>query len=339
MNELSKITKKEILYKENYVSYTKSMLHLPIFTVSKNIDKTVSYEIKIDKYEGFKNIVLVFPPLSIKNDFMVFTYIIKKFYKNCDNELDNPFEIDFSLNDFFDYFEVSRTNRSSYSKTIFEVLKRLSRINLSFSREKKTYICNFLSSVVISEKGDRFYNLEIGKNFLNLFKHDENLIFNLNLDNYKLLNKEFSKILYIYYITNTHKVNKKNNVASFDLNSIYTRLQSSGANKRTLEHIRDAHNELINNKLIKSFTLSKTGQKITHINIEYFTKTIEEVKEEFKEDVKNETDITGFENSEIKDSQEEYFESSEKFELDENAKNDFEYDFGSGELNDDDWPF
>ena len=339
MNELKIITKKEILYKSNYISYTKSMLHLPIFTVSKNIDKSVSYEFKIDQYEGFKNIVLMFPPLSIKNDFMVFTYIIKKFYKNCDNELNNPFEICFSLNDFFDYFEMDRKNRTAYSRTVFEVLKRLSRINLSFSRDNKEYICNFLSSVVVSEKGNRFYNLEIGKNFLNLFKHDENLIFNLNLDNYKLLDKEFSKILYIYYITNTHKIDKKNNVASFDLNSIYTRLQSASKPHKRLEHIREAHKELIKHKLIKGFSLSKTGQKITHINIEYFTKTIEEVKEEFKEDVKKETDIEGFENSEIKENQEEYFGSSEDIEFEEPDINVYEYDFGSEELKDDDYPF
>lgn len=336
MNVLKQITKKEIMYKSNFLSYTKSMLHLPIFTITKNNNSSYIYEFNISSYEGFKNISLSFPPLSINNDFMVFSFILKTFYKNCDDNLNNPFEFEFSFNDFFDYFKVSRTNRSSYSKSISMTLKRLSKINLSFCRGDTEYMCNFLSSQVKSSKGSRFYNIVLDKNFLNLFKHDENLIFNLNLDNYNMLSKDFSKILYIYYITNTHKIDKKNNVAKFDISSIYTRLQSSSENHKKLENIRIAHKELIDKGLIKGVKFSRVSQTITHINVEYFVKNFEEVKEEFKEDVKKETDITGFENSEIKDNQEESFE---KFELNENARSDFEYDFGSGELKDDDWPF
>lgn len=286
MNELKKITKKEILFKDNYISYTKSMLHLPIFTVSTNINDDALYVLKIDRMDGFKNIEMQFPRLSIKNDFMVFSFILKLFYENCDNSLNNPFLIDFKFNDFFDFFEVQRNNRSSYAKSITKCLKRLSKLNMSFVRNDKTYICNFLSSVVIDNKNERDFKVSLGENFLNFFQHDSELIFNINLDNYKSLEKDFSKILYLYYITNLHKMGK-DNVVSFDKDLIFTRLQSVSVNKRKLQLIREANQELIDKGLIKGYSLSKSSNRITKINIVYLSKNanqaIEEAKKEEKE--------------------------------------------------------
>jgi phosphotransferase system IIB component len=239
MNELKKITKKEILFKDNFLSYTKSMLHLPIFTVSTDISSDDLYVLKIDKMEGFKSIELNFPRLSIKNDFMTFSFILKLFYENCEKEKENPLLIDFNLNDYFDFFKVARSNRSSYSKSITNCIKRL-----SFVRNDKTYICNFLSSATIDNRSKRQFSLSLGENFLNFFKHDTDLIFNINLDACRLLNKEFSIILYLYYITNLHKIGK-DNVASFDRDLIFTRLQSESADRRKLQLIREANQELI----------------------------------------------------------------------------------------------
>ncbi|EPJ5174754.1 hypothetical protein N1Z87_006947, partial [Pseudomonas aeruginosa] len=90
MNELRKITQKEIQYKDKYLSYTKSMLHLPIFCVSSTKERDESIRLTISKMEGFKNIVFKFPVLSIKQDFMVFTFILREFYKNIDNGSIDP---------------------------------------------------------------------------------------------------------------------------------------------------------------------------------------------------------------------------------------------------------
>lgn len=281
MNELKKITKKEILFRDNFLSYTKSMLHLPIFTVSTNINDDDLYVLKIDKMEGFKDIELNFPRLSIKNDFMTFSFILKLFYENCEKEKANPFLIDFSLNDYFDFFEVVRNNRSSYAKTITDCIKRLSKLNMSFVRNDKTYICNFLSSATINSRGERQFQISLGENFLNFFKHDTDLIFNINLDNYKSLEKEFSKILYLYYITNLHKASKEN-VASFDKDLIFTRLQSASVDRRKLQLIREANQELIDKKLIKGYSFSKSSNRVTKINIEFFSKKKEEIIQEEK---------------------------------------------------------
>lgn len=246
------------------------MLHLPIFTVSTNINDDDLYVLKIDKMEGFKDIELNFPRLSIKNDFMTFSFILKLFYENCDKEKANPFLIDFSLNDYFDFFEVVRNNRSSYAKTITDCIKRLSKLNMSFVRNDNTYICN-LSSAIINSKGERQFQISLGENFLNFFKHDTDLIFNINLDNYKSLEKEFSKILYLYYITNLHKASKEN-VASFDKDLIFTRLQSASADRRKLQLIREANQELIDKKLIKSYSFSKSSNRVTKNQYRIFFK-------------------------------------------------------------------
>ncbi|RTX11493.1 hypothetical protein DZA16_16215 [Pseudomonas aeruginosa] len=277
MNELKKITKKEIVYSSNYLSYTKSMLHLPIFTVS-NENSDDLYVLKIDKLLGFKNIEFNFPKLSIKSDFMIFSYVLKLFYSNCDSEK-NIFEIDFDMNDFFDFYNVKRNNRSSYTKTMTESIKRLSKINLSFERNDKTYICNFISSATIDNKNERKFQITLGKNFLNFFEHDPDLIFNINIENLMKLEKDFSKILYLYYITNLHKLSKEN-VASFDKEEIFTRLQSLSVDKRKLQMIREANEELIKNGFIKSYSFSKSGNRVTKINIEYFSKKKEEQKED-----------------------------------------------------------
>lgn len=278
MNELKKITKKEIVYSSNYLSYTKSMLHLPIFTVSNESNDDL-YVLKIDKLLGFKNIEFNFQKLSIKSDFMIFSYVLKLFYSNCENEKSNIFEIDFDMNDFFDFYNVKRNNRSSYTKTMTESIKRLSKINLSFERNDKTYICNFISSATIDHKSERNFKISLGENFLNFFKHDADLIFNINIENYMKLEKDFSKILYLYYITNLHKLSK-DNVASFDKEEIFVRLQSLSVDKRKLQMIREANDELIKNGFIKGYSFSKSGNRVTKINVEYFSKKKEEIKED-----------------------------------------------------------
>ncbi len=341
MNELKEITKKEIEYKSSYLSYTKSMLHLPIFTVSKNVNRNNDYEILIDKFEGFRNIKLKFPGLSIKNDFMVFSFILRKFYKNCDNSIDNPFEISFDFNEFFDFFEIKRQNRSAYTETIVEVLSRLSRINLSFIRGDVQYISNFLTEATIENK--RKYNVSISKSFLNLFRHDENLIFNIDLDKYKSLDKEFSKILYIYYITNTHKSNK-DLVARFDISSIKTRLQSSSSSHKFFEHLRAAHKELIDNKMIKEATFTKSGNKIIYANITFLSKNKKEINEEFNEDINNQNklnDLSGFDEDNFVDP--DYFEDNKvgdfEKEYDSLINSGDEFEFKEDDLIDDEYPF
>lgn len=277
MNELKKITKKEIVYSGNYLSYTKSMLHLPIFTVSNESSDDL-YVLKIDKLLGFKNIEFNFPKLSIKSDFMIFSYVLKLFYSNCDSEK-NIFEVDFDMNDFFDFYNVKRNNRSSYTKTMTESIKRLSKINLSFERNDKTYICNFISSATIDNKNERKFQITLGKNFLNFFEHDPDLIFNISIENLMKLEKDFSKILYLYYITNLHKLSKEN-VASFEKEEIFTRLQSLSVDKRKLQMIREANDELIKNGFIKSYSFSKSGNRVTKINVEYFSKKKETIEED-----------------------------------------------------------
>lgn len=341
MNILKEITKKEIEYKSSYLSYTKSMLHLPIFTVSKNVNRNNDYEILIDKFEGFRNIKLKFPGLSIKNDFMVFSFILRKFYKNCDNSLENPFQINFDFNEFFDFFEVKRQNRSAYTNTIIEVLGRLSRINLSFVRGDNQYISNFLTEAIIEKR--RNYKVSISKSFLNLFKHDENLLFNIDLDKYKSLDKEFSKILYIYYITNTHKSNK-DLVARFDISSIKTRLQSSSSNHKFFEHLRAAHKELIDNKMIKDATFTKNGNKIIYTNITFLSKSKKELNEEFKEDIESVNkfnDVSGFDEDNFVDP--DYLEDNKvgDFEKEYNSliNSGDEFEFKEEDLIDDEYPF
>lgn len=277
MNELKKITKKEIVYSGNYLSYTKSMLHLPIFTVSNESSDDL-YVLKIDKLLGFKNIEFNFPKLSIKSDFMIFSYVLKLFYSNCESER-NIFEVDFDMNDFFDFYNVKRNNRSSYTKTMTESIKRLSKINLSFERNDKTYICNFISSATIDNKNERKFQITLGKNFLNFFEHDPDLIFNISIENLMKLEKDFSKILYLYYITNLHKLSKEN-VASFEKEEIFTRLQSLSVDKRKLQMIREANDELIKNGFIKSYSFSKSGNRVTKINVEYFSKKKETIEED-----------------------------------------------------------
>ncbi|MBN0911443.1 hypothetical protein JTM69_35880, partial [Pseudomonas aeruginosa] len=72
----------------------------------------------------------------------------------------------------------------------------------------------------------------------------------------------------------------KDNVASFEKEEIFTRLQSLSVDKRKLQMIREANEELIKNGFIKSYSFSKSGNRVTKINIEYFSKKKEEQKED-----------------------------------------------------------
>ncbi|HBO6556242.1 TPA: hypothetical protein L4789_001661 [Pseudomonas aeruginosa] len=279
MYELKKITQKEIQYKDKYLSYTKSMIHLPIFCVSSTKSVNEMYTFKADKLEGFKKIEFNFPALSIRNDFMVFSYLLKEFYKNLESGESDPFYISFNMKDFFDYFKIIRNNRSSYAETMISSIRKMTSISLSFEREDNFYICNFINTVIAAKKGERRIQVKLGEGFLNFFKHDPNLIFNINIDNYISLEKDFSKVLYLFYTTNLHKIGK-DNVASFDRDLIFSRLQSLSADKKKFELIREANEELIEKGFIKSYSFSKSGNKITKINIVYNDKQKEEIKED-----------------------------------------------------------
>lgn len=282
MNEFKEIVKKEIAFKDKYLSYTKSMLNLPLFTIMTKVEKEVEYKITIPNFEGFKDLIIDFPKLSITTDFMVFSFLLKLFYKNAeDRSCKDIYTVEFNMNEYFDYVGVVRNNRSSAADTLNKSIIKLKKMDFSFVRNDNRYSCGFIDYRVESLKGSRKQTIKLGEHFLEFYKHDPNLIFNVDLDVIKSIKSDCAKILYLFYMTNLHKVGK-GNVASFDREMIFYRIASASEDKKKLEIIRTAHKELIEKKIIKGCSFTKdTSKKITAINIEYFPKNkIEEKKDE-----------------------------------------------------------
>ncbi|WP_236456742.1 hypothetical protein, partial [Pseudomonas sp. PA-6-4F] len=74
-------TKKKIYAQDTYMTFAKSILHLPIFQSVKNSERKRT-TLKIENIYGFKNVEMRFYPLSVGFDFDVFYYILQKKMKS-----------------------------------------------------------------------------------------------------------------------------------------------------------------------------------------------------------------------------------------------------------------
>ncbi|HFX0934659.1 TPA: hypothetical protein ACMVU5_006903, partial [Pseudomonas aeruginosa] len=74
-------TSKSIYAQDKYMTFAKSILHLPIFQSVKN-SKKERVTIKIDKFYSYEDVEMDFIPLSVNFDFDVFYYILQKKLKS-----------------------------------------------------------------------------------------------------------------------------------------------------------------------------------------------------------------------------------------------------------------
>lgn len=303
---LSQLSSKTIYLSDEFVSYSSSLLHLPIFTsLHSKDDNNKTYVFKTDRYWGFNDLSISAPWLSINWDFTIFTYILRQYYKSILNgsNISEETTIDFSIDNFFKENEI-KTNKKYYAEQIKSTIEKLTKITIHFTKNNKRYYCRVISSGCIynTKQLTGSFKLSIDKHFINFFNHDPNLI--LNIDHKKLssIKGDYAKILYTFYKTNQQ-------AGLFEKEIIIQRLRPDADKKdfrRVYDSIKIAHKELLKCGFIKSVSYQKNlnSKEISHflikLNNEDIFKDIEKKRRKIsknkekteKEELK--TDISGF---------------------------------------------
>ncbi|WP_314353592.1 hypothetical protein [Pseudomonas rhodesiae] len=269
---LSELSTKKIYLTKEFMSYSSSLLHLPIFTsLHSKEDTSKNYIFKTDRYWGFDDVVIHSPWLSIKSDFKVFSFILRNFYSNFNKENKNPYEFNFSIEKYLEDLEI-RNNRSYYVSQIKASIEKLSLINIGFTKDDKRYVCKILSAPeneCLYDKnqltGD--IKIKIDSHFVNFFNHNPELILNIDHKELDSVEGDFAKVLYTFY-----KTNQQTNI--FDKEVIIQRLRPDADRKlyrKILTKIKEAHNELIECGLIEKVDYQKKWnvKEISHFKIDF----------------------------------------------------------------------
>lgn len=268
-------TKKKIYAQDAYMTFAKSILHLPIFQSIKNGERKRT-ELKIESLYGFKNVEMRFYPLSVGFDFDVFYYILQKKIKS------EKLSFTIKLNQFMKFHKVHPSNKKVYRDKLRQSLDNMLDFYLKFSYGSKTYKCHLLTHVEENEESRDEIKITFSKFFENFYKHDPDLIFNLQLDQFKEISGDYAKMLYMFYFTNKYE-----NAVEFKIESIMKRLNSEGYDrKEVLKTIKKSHEQLISIGFLKSAKPIKNGRELAGYEIEFEKrrgKLLPEPKEKEKE--------------------------------------------------------
>lgn len=267
-------TKKKIYAQDTYMTFAKSILHLPIFQSVKNGERKRT-TLKIESLYGFKNVEMRFYPLSVGFDFDVFYYILQKKIKS------DKLSFTINLNHFMKFHKVHPSNKKVYIEKLKQSLDNMLDFYLKFSYGPKTYKCHLLTHVEENEEDREEIKITFSKFFENFYKHDPDLIFNLKLDQFKEISGDYAKILYMFYFTNKYEF-----AVEFKIESIITRLNSEEyVREKVLKRIKKAHDELISIGFLKKVEPIKEGRELTGYKVEFEkrrAKPLPEPKEEIQ---------------------------------------------------------
>ncbi|HHK3849200.1 hypothetical protein [Pseudomonas aeruginosa] len=270
-------SEKEIYAQDDFVSFAKSILHLPIFQ-SVTTGKKIRKEIIIDRFYGFHNVEMRFYPLSVNFDFDVFYYLLKMKLKS------DRLTFTINLNHFMKFHKVHPSNKKVYIEKIHKSLENMLDFYLAFSYGPKTYKCHLLTHVEENKENREEIKITFSKFFEQFYEYDANLIFNICLSDYKKIKSDYAKILFMFYTTNQF------NNSTFKMNEILKRLQAENFGRQdVVKKINKAHKELIDLKFLKSVETVKPEKEIEGYKVT-FTKRREGFLPTVAEKPKSNTD-------------------------------------------------
>ncbi|WP_153899584.1 replication initiation protein [Pseudomonas aeruginosa] len=252
---------KTVYAQPTYATFAKSILHLPIFQSTKNIDKDKIMSIEIDNLYGYKNVKMEFRPLSVDFDFQVFFYILRLKLKS------DRLTFTINMQKFMKDHGVFPSNKKVYIKKIRDSLERMMKFYLEFTYQNKTFKCHILNNVVEDNEKPEDTVITFNKEFENFYAQDDMLV-NINIKEYKEIQGDYAKILYMFYVTN-----KYSGRVGFTIENILKRLNAESFNRKdVLKSIKSAHDELINKKFLKSAEPVKSGKSIAGYTIVFKSK-------------------------------------------------------------------
>ncbi|HGY5037002.1 TPA: RepB family plasmid replication initiator protein [Pseudomonas aeruginosa] len=247
-------TDKKLFVQDHFISVTKALLSLPVFNIKQR--KNAFLQLRIGRIAQYENIKIDTYQLSLDIDFNLFLFLTIKA-----NTIQSE-RFSFSLDELFDFMNVSKTNRFGYVDKIDESLRKLKVLTVSFKKGPETFICGLLNDAVVNRE-TKIVDIQVSDKYKNFFIADSNAIYNVLRDKYNELSTEYEKALYLFYTTNN-----ANTLNTYSVELLKVRLQCEEVeDKKFLFNVRKANKALEEKGLIVEFFENKENRKTVSISV------------------------------------------------------------------------
>ncbi|HCF1796920.1 hypothetical protein P3799_26990 [Pseudomonas aeruginosa] len=247
-------TDKKLFVQDHFISVTKALLSLPVFNIKQR--KNAFLQLRIGRIAQYEDIKIDTYQLSLDIDFNIFLFLTIKA-----NTIQSE-RFSFSLDELFDFMNVSKTNRFGYVDKIDESLRKLKVLTISFKKGPETFICGLLNDAVVN-KETKIVDIQVSDKYKNFFIADSNAIYNVLRDKYNELSTEYEKALYLFYTTNN-----ANTLNTYSVELLKVRLQCEEVeDKKFLFNVRKANKALEEKGLIVEFFENKENRKTVSISV------------------------------------------------------------------------
>lgn len=247
-------TDKKLFVQDHFISVTKALLSLPVFNIKQR--KNAFLQLRIGRIAQYEDIKIDTYQLSLDIDFNLFLFLTIKA-----NTIQSE-RFSFSLDELFDFMNVSKTNRFGYVDKIDESLRKLKVLTVSFKKGPETFICGLLNDAVVNRE-TKTVDIQVSDKYKNFFIADSNAIYNVLRDKYNELSTEYEKALYLFYTTNN-----ANTLNTYSVELLKLRLQCEDVeDKKFLFNVRKANKALEDKGLIVEFFENKACRKTVSISV------------------------------------------------------------------------
>ncbi|MDH1681216.1 hypothetical protein N5E30_06415 [Pseudomonas chengduensis] len=247
-------TDKKLFVQDHFISVTKALLSLPVFNIKQR--KNAFLQLRIGRIAQYEDIKIDTYQLSLDIDFNLFLFLTIKA-----NTIQSE-RFSFSLDELFDFMNVSKTNRFGYVDKIDESLRKLKVLTVSFKKGPETFICGLLNDAVVNRE-TKTVDIQVSDKYKNFFIADSNAIYNVLRDKYNELSTEYEKALYLFYTTNN-----ANTLNTYSVELLKVRLQCEEVeDKKFLFNVRKANKALEEKGLIVEFFENKACRKTVSISV------------------------------------------------------------------------
>lgn len=247
-------TDKKLFVQDHFISVTKALLSLPVFNIKQR--KNAFLQLRIGRIAQYEDIKIDTYQLSLDIDFNLFLFLTIKA-----NTIQSE-RFSFSLDELFDFMNVSKTNRFGYVDKIDESLRKLKVLTVSFKKGPETFICGLVNDAVVNRE-TKTVDIQVSDKYKNFFIADSNAIYNVLRDKYNELSTEYEKALYLFYTTNN-----ANTLNTYSVELLKVRLQCEEVeDKKFLFNVRKANKALEDKGLIVEFFENKACRKTVSISV------------------------------------------------------------------------
>lgn len=239
-----KETDKAIFIDQNFVSSPKSLIASQIFNIRRKDEDGNYIGLNISKKGcmGYDEYEITGEVLNTGLDFHLFITLMVEMHETGSNDFV------FDLDKLYKRVDPKRTNPQNnniiFARRVKESSERLQSLKVTLRKAASFMSCVLFPTVAV-DFIERTVSVSINTNFRTIFEIDHNAIYNIDFDIYNNLDAEYSKILYLFYLTNN-----KNLINKFSIAQLKERLMAEHViDKKFNSKVTEANEELKSEKI------------------------------------------------------------------------------------------